>query len=60
MFVQKIRSVFDKLIPNKEKVEHMVQKTGNKFCEVGGKFFLPNVSDGEKVLESWNCRQKNR
>ena len=40
MFVPKIRSVFDKLIPNKEKVEHTVQKIGNKFYEVGEKVFF--------------------
>ena len=28
-FAQKIRLVFDKLIPNKKNVEHTVQKTAN-------------------------------
>ena len=37
MFAWKIRSVFDKLIANKEKVKHTVQKTGNKSHEVGEK-----------------------
>ena len=39
MFVWKIRSDFDKLILKKEKDEHMVQKTGNKFYEVCEKVF---------------------
>ena len=37
MLAWKIRSVFDKLIPNKEKVKYMVQKSGNKFYKVGEK-----------------------
>ena len=37
MLAWKIRLVFDKLIPNKKKVENRVQKTGNKFYEVGEK-----------------------
>ena len=51
MFAQKIRLVFDKLILNKKNVKHMVQKTGNKFYEVGAKVFLSNVSDGTKDIE---------
>ena len=39
MFARKIRSVFDKLIPKKENVEHTVQKTGNQFYEAGEKVF---------------------
>ena len=43
MFARKIRLVLDNLRPNKEKVEHMLQKTGNRFYEVGENVFLPNV-----------------
>ena len=39
MFLGKIRLVFDKLIPNKEKAEHTVEKTGNKFYHVDEKVF---------------------
>ena len=60
MSVRKIRSVFDKQILNKEKDEYTVQKTGNKFYEVGENVFLPNLSDGEKILGSYYYRQNNR
>ena len=39
-----------KLIPNNEKFEHTVQKTGKKIDELGKRVFL-NVSDGEKYWE---------
>ena len=49
MFVQKIRLVFDKLIPNKKKVKHKVQKkTGNKFYKVGEKVFYQMYQTGKR------------
>ena len=56
MFARKIKSVFDKLILNKEKVEHTVQKTRNKFYKVGEKDFLTDCIR----FGSWNDCQKNR
>ena len=38
IFGRKIRSVFDKLIPKKKKVEYTAQKAGNKFYKVGENF----------------------
>ena len=50
LFSRKIRSVFDKLIPNKEKVEYTVQKTGNKFYEMGEKvFFTECIRRGKDI-----------
>ena len=37
MFTQKIRSVFDKVIPNKKKSRTYGTNKGNKFYEVGEK-----------------------
>ena len=64
IFARKIRSVFDKLIPNKKKSRIYgpppKKKTGNKFYEVSERVFLPNASGGGKILGSWNYSQKNR
>ena len=48
MLARKIRSVFEKLIPNKEKVE---QKTGNKFFEVVEKVFYRMYQTGKIYWE---------
>ena len=51
MFAWKIRSVFDKLIPNKKKVEHTEQKTGYKFYGVGEKVFYQMYQMGKRCWE---------
>ena len=57
VFARKIRSVFDKLIPNKKKVEHTVQKTGNKFYEECEKFFTKCIRQ-EKGIRKLELHSK--
>ena len=56
VFARKIRLVFDKLIPNKEKLEHAVQKTEKEFYKVGEKVFTecirPEKDIGKMELSS--------
>ena len=51
MFAQKIRSVFDKQIPNKEKVKYTVQQSKNEFYEVGKKVFYQMYQTGKRYWE---------
>ena len=56
-FAQEIRSVFDKLIPKKEKVEHKMHKLEINFTK-WVKMILPNVLDRGKIVISWNSHQR--
>ena len=59
IFTRKIRLVFDKLRPNKKKVEPTVQKNGNTFYEVCEKDFYGRYQTGKRKWEVGTIVQTN-